>query len=571
MWSLFIFLSYSISLCLNGGSNESVILAIQQGEYVVPVDTLNPDHAGCVRFTGNSPLEAGQYVFVQNNKRLFNFLISGQEDITFSFTAHMDGGRTLDVRADGSEENAAYIRFNRFLQEHYSRANEMLDGNRDPEQALAEVQRLESTIREYASFVARQFEGQMLGIIAGNIFTPSVPPAETPLHYLDHIDFSDSRILNTSILPVRLKEYFTSILPPLPDSLVFHADRILKGNIHPKVKEYVARYLFTLFFTSEIMGVESAAVHMAEKWLLADTSLCPDPDLVREIEIFVRFNKQCLLGMKAPDLKLPDVHSREQSLHDLDARYTIVVFFEDNCPACSSELLKLTRFAQDHTEDDIHYYAVYTQDNKDILSRYADFFPEDWISVWDPDMSSGFQEKFNVRSTPKIFLLDKDKIIIGRDLNTENLEELLTNQNLKQEPVLRKAPDLILETENGDPCTLYEIEASYTVLYFYDPACSVCGLVTARLYELSRMAADKGMVFFAVYIGNDYLSWRKWLIEGGYTGWINVWNPFDDDRIYKNYNVADPPLVLLLDEEKGIVADNLSTAALSMIINQLKP
>jgi len=67
------------------------------------------------------------------------------------------------------------------------------------------------------------------------------------------------------------------------------------------------------------------------------------------------------------------------------------------------------------------------------------FFPEDWISVWDPDMSSGFQEKFNVRSTPKIFLLDKDKIIIGRDLNTENLEELLTNQNLKQEPVLRKA------------------------------------------------------------------------------------------------------------------------------------
>lgn len=64
MWSLFIFLSYSISLCLNGGSNESVILAIQQGEYVVPVDTLNSDYVGCVRFTGNSPLEAGQYVFV---------------------------------------------------------------------------------------------------------------------------------------------------------------------------------------------------------------------------------------------------------------------------------------------------------------------------------------------------------------------------------------------------------------------------------------------------------------------------------------------------------------------------
>jgi len=116
---------------------------------------------------------------------------------------------------------------------------------------------------------------------------------------------------------------------------------------------------------------------------------------------------------------------------------------------------------------------------------------------------------------------------------------------------------------------LYGVRAPYTILYFYDPACSVCGLVTARLYELFLSAKDKGIVFFSVYTGNDYLSWKKWLIEGGYTDWINAWNPSSDDRIHKHYNVVDPPIILLLDEEKGIVADNLSTGALSVIINQL--
>ncbi|MDD2289609.1 MAG: TlpA disulfide reductase family protein [Bacteroidales bacterium] len=569
MWSLIILFSYSISLCMNGGSNAPVILALQQGEYVIPVDTAGPDYRGCARFEGDLSLEAGQYVFVQHNRRLFNFLISCPEAINLSFSANLQDGRTLEVQAEGSEENNAYMRFNRFLQEHYARASEILEEGHDPEKSLAEVERLEATIREYAAFLAREYEGYMLGIIAKNIFTPAAGPGEAAMHYLGNIDFTDPRILNTSILPLRLKEYFTGILPPLPDSLIFHADRILKQDIHPKVKGYVARYLFTLFFTSEIMGMENAAFHMADSWLLADSLLCPDPELAREMETFVRFNKQCLLGMRAPELNLPDVHGTMQSLHQTEARYTILFFFEDNCPACSREILKLTRFARDYNDPDVKFFAVYTQDDKDILTRYAAYFPSNWTTLWDPDFSSGFDEKFNVRSTPRIYLLDKNKTIIGRDLDTETLERLIRDHSSKQEVVLPKAPDLMLETDNGTSCTLYGIQAPYTILYFYDPACSVCGLVTARLYELFLSARDKGLVFFAVYTGNDYPSWKKWLIEGGYSDWINVWNPAADDRIHKVYNISDPPLILLLDREKGIVADNLSPGALSIIINQL--
>ncbi|MFA5740966.1 MAG: hypothetical protein WC896_07895, partial [Bacteroidales bacterium] len=67
----------------------------------------------------------------------------------------------------------------------------------------------------------------------------------------------------------------------------------------------------------------------------------------------------------------------------------------------------------------------------------------------------------------------------------------------------------------------------------------------------------------------DYKSWRKWLAEGGYTDWINAWNPSGDDRIHRHFNVNDPPLILLLDAEKHIIADHLSVTALSYILNEL--
>lgn len=74
---------------------------------------------------------------------------------------------------------------------------------------------------------------------------------------------------------------------------------------------------------------------------------------------------------------------------------------------------------------------------------------------------------------------------------------------------------------------------------------------------------------FAVYTGSDYLSWRKWLAEGNYSEWINVWNPANDDRIYSHFNTNDIPLIMLLDKEKGIIADYLSPNDLVFIFNQL--
>jgi len=73
---------------------------------------------------------------------------------------------------------------------------------------------------------------------------------------------------------------------------------------------------------------------------------------------------------------------------------------------------------------------LYTGDNKKVLEQYTSYFPNGWLTLWDPDMHSRFPEKFNVISTPKLFLLDRKKTIIGRDIGTETLKQIIKDTNL---------------------------------------------------------------------------------------------------------------------------------------------
>lgn len=577
MLKLCLLVAWSLQLCLNGGTTSEVILALQHGEQLVPIDTLLPNHAGCVVFSGDTPLANGQYAFIQDRRRLFNFLISSPEDQEITFTATLNQGRTEEIAQHGSEENQAYFRFYQFLQEQYYRLDKVVEEATDSAKAIKEVERLENTSREYCQFLAERYQGLMLGLIAQNIFTPTVEPQDAALHYLDYVDFTNPDIVNTSILPLRLSEYITQVIPPVRDSLIFHIDRLLQGPIHPRVGAYCAQYLFTQFFASEIMGMEAVAVHVAEQYFMNGTYTWPNSDEQAEMETYVLFNRQCLTGQKAPALSLPDAQGCAHDLHALSSPYTLVFFFEDGCPTCSSEILKLTAFYKTYQGPELHVYAVYVQDKEEVLQRYTEYFPDTWTTVWDPTFDSDFQHKFNVRGTPRMFLLDRNKTIIGRDIGTETLQQILADAPAEQEsvtearPKLPQTPNLMLTTENGESISLYDVQAAHTILYLYDPACAHCAVTTHELYQLFEKNKEKDIQVFAVYTGHDYTSWRIWLAEGGYTDWINVWDAQDSGQITKSYNITEPPVLFILDKDKGIESDHLDIGSLSYIVTELIP
>jgi len=237
----------------------------------------------------------------------------------------------------------------------------------------------------------------------------------------------DKRVLNTSILPVRLQSFFTHIVPPLPELVIPQIDSIIHLSTDPQVKEWCGAFLLSYFLSSNIMGMEGAAIHVAKKYIEGKIKP-PHPNLIFELESYIAFNEHSLLGMPAPELNLPDADGRLISLRNLDADWTILLFYDDDCLICKEEMPFIEQIYQQYKSNNMKVYAVYTQDKFEAWQAYTLTLNPEWIYVWDPDFSSLFHKLYNVTGTPKIYLLDRNKTIVGRGIDAHVLQQILSYQ-----------------------------------------------------------------------------------------------------------------------------------------------
>ncbi|MEZ4722210.1 MAG: TlpA disulfide reductase family protein [Flavobacteriales bacterium] len=157
----------------------------------------------------------------------------------------------------------------------------------------------------------------------------------------------------------------------------------------------------------------------------------------------------------------------------------------------------------------------------------------------------------------------------------------------KMEPILigKQAPDLILMDTNGQWVQLYQVNAPYTVLYFWDSGCGHCKKVTPKLKEFYEQYHSKGVEVFAIGTEFETKDWKKY-IKKNELPWINVSdNPEINENAHElirqrkttleslnfrdTYDIFSTPKVFLLDENKKIIATKLMPEQLGDFIDHL--
>jgi len=127
---------------------------------------------------------------------------------------------------------------------------------------------------------------------------------------------------------------------------------------------------------------------------------------------------------------------------------------------------------------------------------------------------------------------------------------------LRNSLIGNKAPELIMQDENLDKRSLYDIDSKYTVLYFFDPDCQHCKLATPVLdalydshkfdMEVYAVSTDTSMVKMKDYISTMGLDWTT--VNGPRT----FTKPY-----YELYDALTTPTFYILDEDKNIIAKKL--------------
>ncbi len=116
---------------------------------------------------------------------------------------------------------------------------------------------------------------------------------------------------------------------------------------------------------------------------------------------------------------------------------------------------------------------------------------------------------------------------------------------------------------------LSDIDASFTILYFWEADCGHCKKTIPVLLDLFEKLKDKGVQVISINMLGGIEGKKKWvefINEHHLYGWINAWNPYD--FAYREaYDVNSSNILYLLDGQKRILAKLISPEQAEQIIN----
>ena len=238
--------------------------------------------------------------------------------------------------------------------------------------------------------------------------------------------------LRQARLGAKVDEYVDAIARyPLADQEA-ECDFLIRSCQDSLDRQFVAVRLYDRYLNSPLLGSENVAVHIVDEWFLSGkVEMYNEMDYINAFA-FAEFNRSSLIGKPAPILRLAN---RRYYAHAVgsprwEGRYTVLYFYSPGCATCRLTTPLITETLA-RRRSDVDFYAINTDSDAEAWDSYLEKHPgfrDQAIHLWDPNMSSDYQRLYGVTKTPQLFLIDPKGIIIGRRLDNDGLETLLSNE-----------------------------------------------------------------------------------------------------------------------------------------------
>jgi peroxiredoxin len=236
-----------------------------------------------------------------------------------------------------------------------------------------------------------------------------------------------------------IDSYFDNNVPQITDSIIRAVDSALsKVENDTATMKFLTRYIFDKYLrlinsndSSKMMGLENIVIHIIDNYYLSGKVDIDDAKFVGEIAEYADKNRATLIGQQAKNLKMETINGGAEALYDIDSPYILLCFFDASCAHCQHEIPEIYKIFKKFKNRGLSGFCVYTRDDKqewlEFVSKYE---LTDWINAWDPANENDFRAAYSLYFMPQVYVLDKDKKIVGHRLESASLAQLL-NQIIK--------------------------------------------------------------------------------------------------------------------------------------------
>jgi thiol-disulfide isomerase/thioredoxin len=458
---------YRISVDLKGLSNDTVILGEHFTTRMIPKDTIVVDQRGQGVFKGETAFIGGLYIIYIDPGHYFDLILGSDQDLSISAdTSDLAGSAVFR----DSEDNTIFQDYKKYLQEKRAELEQLSArfGNATNASDSSKISDQQQQInREMEHYMDRVEADHPELFVSDFIAATREPfPPESMLtgekrhddsiryyyyreHYFDRFDPFDIRLLHTPLYEGKIMNYITRAVPQHPDSLIAAVDYLLDGS---RKSEELYRYmlitLFNHFAESKFIGMDGVYFHIAEYYYIPDATWS-SPEFIAKLKENLELNKPTLIGQTAPNLIMrlvPEEHfgmaaqdtaikkdphiGHDFFIHDIDAPYTILYFWEADCSHCQKATPILHDVYERLKDKGLEVICVHVINTIEGKEKWVDFVNENnlfgWINCWSP-YSNDFRKIYNLQSYPQLFILDRNKKIVAKRVSPEQAESIINN------------------------------------------------------------------------------------------------------------------------------------------------
>jgi peroxiredoxin len=440
---------YDIKIKLTDYKFDSLFLGYQVGNQTYIRDTAIVNKAtGLFTFKKDKKLEPGIYLMVMLPENNYFQVIVNPNEQNFTVTTTTNDFYT-DGKVTGSKDCEMFYQYMRFISDKgkEAKANSELR-NSNPALFEKKMTALDNDVKAYQNDIIKNHPDFVTAMVIQSTHEVDVPEYNNipdsnarqmarylfyKTHFFDNYNVGNPAMHRTPVLFQRVDMYMEKMTPQHPDSINQSLDRVFELMMPSKETfQWYFVYFLNKYAKSNLVGFDAVYVHLAKKYI--ETGMT-DGFLEKEnsLKIVQNANKffPILLGKRAPEIKVFKEDNSTVTLSDVKAKYTILFFYAPDCGHCQKQSPLLVEFLTKAKEKkwDVKVLAVCTYVGPDKMPECWKYAQEkgfgDFINTVDPYLISRYKTLYNVETTPQTFVLDENKIIRSKSIDTKQLDEII--------------------------------------------------------------------------------------------------------------------------------------------------